>query len=120
MKSRRAITWAVAGVVLCAVVGVVAAVRRASPTTGADDVPTARVKRGDLEMKVYVIGELRASHSEMLTAPPIGGGALQIAHLLHTGSPVKKGDLVMEFDPSEQHSTFFFFFFFVHRQCFLL
>lgn len=103
MKSRRAITWAVAGVVLCAVVGVVAAVRRASPTTGADDVPTARVKRGALEMKVYVIGELRASHSEMLTAPPIGGGALQITHLLHTGSPVKKGDLVMEFDPSEQH-----------------
>ena len=54
-------------------------------------------------MKVYVTGELRASHSEMLTAPPIGGGALQITHLLHTGAAVKKGDLVMEFDPSEQH-----------------
>jgi len=103
MKSRRAITWAVAAVVLCAVVGVVAAVRRAAPATGADDVPTARVKRGDLEMKVYVTGELRASHSEMLIAPPIGGGALQITHLLHTGAAVKKGDLVMEFDPSEQH-----------------
>ncbi len=60
------------------------------------------MKRGDLEMKVYVTGELRASHSEMLTAPPIGGGALQITHLLHTGAAVKKGDLVMEFDPSEQ------------------
>ena len=54
-------------------------------------------------MKVYVTGELRASHSEMMTAPPIGGGALQITHLLHTGVAVKKGDLVMEFDPSEQH-----------------
>jgi biotin carboxyl carrier protein len=54
-------------------------------------------------MKVYVTGELRASHSEVLTAPPIGGGALQITHLLHTGAPVKKGDLVIEFDPSEQH-----------------
>jgi HlyD family secretion protein len=103
MKSRRAITWAVATVVLCAVVGVVAAVRRASPATTADDVPTGRVKRGDLDMKVFVTGELRASHSEMLTAPPIGGGALQITHLLHTGAVVKKGDLVMEFDPSEQH-----------------
>jgi len=103
MKSRRAITWAVAAVVLCAVVGVVAAVRRASPATGADDVPTGRVKRGDLDMKVFVTGELRASHSEMLTAPPIGGGALQITHLLHTGTAVKKGDLVMEFDPTEQH-----------------
>lgn len=103
MKSKRAITWAVVVVVLCAVVGVVAAVRRASPTAAADDVPTGRVKRGDLEMKVYVTGELRASHSEMLIAPPIGGGALQITHLLHTGAPVKKGELVMEFDPSEQH-----------------
>jgi len=103
MKSRRAISWAVAAVVLCAVVGVVAAVRRASPTAAGDEVPMAQVKRGDLEMKVYVTGELRASRSEMLLAPPIGGGALQITHLLHTGTAVKKGDLVMEFDPTEQH-----------------
>jgi HlyD family secretion protein len=102
MKSRRAITWAVVAVVLCAVAGVVAAVRRASPATTNDEIPTGLVKRGDLDMKVYVTGELRASHSEMLTAPPIGGGALQITHLLHTGTVVKKGDLVMEFDPTEQ------------------
>ena len=38
----------------------------------------------------------------MLIAPPIGGGALQITHLLPTGSPVKTGDVVFEFDPSEQ------------------
>ncbi len=29
--------------------------------------------------------------------------SLQITHLLHTGTPVKKGELVMEFDPTEQH-----------------
>lgn len=103
MRSRRAITWAIVAVVLCAVAGVVAAVRRASPAATGDEVPTGRVKRGDLDMKVFVTGDLRASHSEMLTAPPIGGGALQITHLLHTGAAVKKGDLVMEFDPSEQH-----------------
>jgi HlyD family secretion protein len=78
-------------------------VRRASPSATKDDVPSVYVKRGDLEMKVFVTGELRASHSEMLTAPPIGGGALQLTRLLHTGTAVKKGDLVMEFDPSEQH-----------------
>jgi HlyD family secretion protein len=102
MRSRRAITWAVVAVILCAVVGVVAALRRATPATTGDEVPTGYVRRGVLDMKVYVTGELRASHSEMLTAPPIGGGALQITHLLHTGAAVKKGDLVMEFDPSEQ------------------
>ncbi len=103
MKSRKAITWAIVAVVLCAVVGVVAAARRVGASASPTDVPTGRVKRGDLDMKVLVTGELKASHSEMLAAPPIGGGALQITHLLHTGSVVKKGDLVMEFDPSEQH-----------------
>ena len=103
MRSRRAITWAVVTVVLCAVAGVVAAVRKAAPASVASDIPTGIVKRGDLDMKVFVTGELRASHSEMLTAPPIGGGALQLTHLVHTGTAVKKGDLVMEFDPSEQH-----------------
>ena len=103
MTSRKTITWAIAAVVLCAVAGVVAAVRRSAPTASSADVPTGRVKRGDLDMKVFVMGELKASHSEVLTAPPIGGGALQITHLLHTGSVAKKGDLVIEFDPSEQH-----------------
>ncbi len=102
MRSRRTIAWAVLAVVLCAVGGVLAAVRRSNSSTSNTEVPTTRVKRGDLDMQVYVTGELRASHTEMLTAPPIGGGALQITHLLRTGVAVKKGDLVMEFDPSEQ------------------
>src|SRR5258708_18520598 len=103
MKGHRAITWAFVAVVLGAVLGVVGAAGLVGPSTTATEVPTGRVKRGDLDMKVLVTGELKASHSEMLTAPPIGGGALQITHLLHTGAVVKKGDLVMEFDPSEQH-----------------
>jgi HlyD family secretion protein len=102
MKSRRAIAWAVVAVVLCATVGVVAAVRKNAPVTAGDEIPTTRVQRGDFDMKIYTTGELRASHMETLNAPPIGGGSLQITHLLHTGSAVKKGDLVMEFDPSEQ------------------
>jgi HlyD family secretion protein len=102
MRKRRAITGAIAAVVLCAVIGVVAAVHRSSPATTGDEIPTGLVKRGDLEMKIFANGELRASRSEILTAPPVGGGALQITRLLHTGVAVKKGELVMEFDPSEQ------------------
>jgi multidrug resistance efflux pump len=102
MRGRRAITWAVAAVALAAVVGVLAAVRRAAPVAAGSDIPTSRVKRGDLDMRVYATGELRTSHFEMITAPPIGGGSLEITHLLHTGAAVRKGDLVMEFDPTEQ------------------
>jgi HlyD family secretion protein len=102
LRKWRTISWVAVLVVLCTVGGVVAAARRNAPKVANTDVPTVVVKRGDLDMKVYVTGELRASHSEMLAAPAIGGGALQLTYLVHSGLPVKKGDLVMEFDPSEQ------------------
>ncbi len=104
MRTQRTITWAVAVVLVCVLAGVfVAAARRRAPSVSADEVPTTQVKRGALIMDVYATGEFRASHSEVMTAPPIGGGSLEITHLLHTGTAVKKGDLVMEFDPTEQH-----------------
>ena len=102
MKRRRTIVWTIAAVTLCLLVGVLASALRKSPTATAGDVPTTLVKRGDLEINVFATGELRAKHSESMTAPPIGGGLLEITKLLHTGTRVKKGDLVMEFDPSEQ------------------
>ena len=88
MKTRRTITWAITVIVLLAVAGVVAAVERGEPAKTGDDIPTARVKRGDFDLKVFVTGELRATHIQALTAPPIGGGALQITHLLGTGTAV--------------------------------
>lgn len=103
MRKRRNIIGAAAAVVLCVLAGAWAATKHGSPETSSSGIPTSLVKRGDLEMPVYATGELRASHFEMMAAPPIGGGSLEITHLLHTGTPVKKGDLVMEFDPSEQH-----------------
>jgi multidrug efflux pump subunit AcrA (membrane-fusion protein) len=84
------------------VIGVVAGARRTSPATTGGDVPVGRVKRGNLDLKVYATGELHANHSTTLTAPPIGGGNLKITRLLHTGTAVKKGDVVVEFDPVEQ------------------
>ena len=102
MRRRRTIAWAVAVVILSTVAGVVAAVRHAAPTVSAGGIPTTRVKRGDLELAVRATGELRATHTETMAAPPIGGGSLEITHLLRTGTVVKKGDPVMEFDPTEQ------------------
>ncbi len=68
----------------------------------AEAIPTARVKRGQLDLKVYTTGEMRATRAVMLVAPPVGGGTLKIIRLLKTGTGVKAGDLVVEFDPSEQ------------------
>src|ERR1700723_513934 len=101
MKRRRVILWAVLAAILVGV-AVVAAARRSSVPASDGEIPVGLVKRGDMELKVVVTGELRANHTIMLTAPPVGGCALQITRLSHTGLPVKKGDIVIEFDPSEQ------------------
>jgi HlyD family secretion protein len=78
------------------------AVRWTSHAAADKETPVARVKRGSLDPRIYATGELKASHSSALSAPQIGGGSLQITHLLQTGTPVKKGDIVIEFDPTEQ------------------
>jgi HlyD family secretion protein len=65
-------------------------------------IPVARVAREPVEAKIYLIGELRPSRTAMITAPPVAGGALQIISIARTGTLMKQGDIVVEFDPSEQ------------------
>jgi HlyD family secretion protein len=102
MRRRRTIAWTVAAVVLCAVMALVAAVRKGSAAPTEGGVPTGRAKRGELNLKVFARGELRATHSMTVTAPAIGGGNLKITRLAHTGGAVRTGDVIVEFDPSEQ------------------
>jgi len=63
-------------------------------------IPTTRVARGDLQIDVFTAGELRAPHSAPLVAPSVNG-TLQIVTMLTTGTPVKAGDTIVQFDPSE-------------------
>jgi HlyD family secretion protein len=65
-------------------------------------IPVARVAHEPVEAKIHLIGELRPSRTAMITAPPVAGGALQIISIARTGMLVKQGDIVVEFDPSEQ------------------
>lgn len=90
-------------VAVLAGVGAVIAMSRTRPGGRPDDVPTSTVKRGQINIEVHSTGELNASNTVMLSAPAVGGDALQITHLARTGERVKKGDLVIEFDPSEQN-----------------
>src|SRR5262245_21712521 len=102
MTRRRKIAW-IAGVLLAlGLLGGAAAVRWSPETSESSDIPLAEVKRGTLKPDIYATGELRATNSTTLSAPQIGGGSLQITHLLRAGTHVKKGDIVIEFDPSEQ------------------
>jgi HlyD family secretion protein len=67
-------------------------------------VPTTIVKRGQVDTNVHAIGELRTTKSTLLFAPP-AGGQLRLLTLEATGSPIKAGDVVMTFDPSDQENT---------------
>jgi multidrug resistance efflux pump len=65
-------------------------------------IPTAIVKEVDLQLKVFTTGALKTSLSRAITAPPIAGGTLQIVTLARSGAQVHTGDVVLEFDPSQQ------------------
>jgi HlyD family secretion protein len=66
------------------------------------EIPTATVKEVDLQLKVFTKGALHTEQSRAVSAPPIAGGTLQIIQLAASGAHVHMGDVVLEFDPSQQ------------------
>ena len=79
----------------------VGATRLQARVERAGAIPTARVQRGDLAIRIHTTGELRSARSTMLLGPAVGG-ALQIVALKPTGTVVQAQDVIVEFDPSEQ------------------
>lgn len=78
------------------------ACRQGSVLANDSDIPTATVTEADIQLKVITTGALKAKDSSAISAPPIAGGTLQIVKLARFGAQVQKGDVVVEFDPSEQ------------------
>lgn len=62
-------------------------------------VATAEVKLGDFVDCVELRGEIRVRSSTVISAPN-SAGDLQILKLVRNGSHVKKGDIVVQFDPT--------------------
>src|SRR4051794_34761562 len=68
----------------------------------ASSLPVTSVKRGDVTITVSARGELQGGNSEMLNAPMVAGADLAITSLRRPGEMVKEGDVVVEFDTTEQ------------------
>ncbi|MFI5178126.1 MAG: efflux RND transporter periplasmic adaptor subunit [Vicinamibacterales bacterium] len=101
MTRRRSLVAAsVTGGIAVAALGLALAWTRLSPSAAAT-VPTTRVQRGPVQVKVFTTGELRASRSAQLIAPPIGGN-LQVVTIAQSGQWVSAGDTVVDFDPADQ------------------
>ena len=60
------------------------------------EIPVARVRNGDFVISVRTRGDIKSTHSTILTAPQVPG--LRILRLAKNGQVVKKGDVVVEFD----------------------
>lgn len=72
-------------------------------STKPPSVPTFQVKRAEFLDALEFRGQLKAMKSISMSAPA-NAGDLQILKIVADGSQVKKGDAVVEFDPSKTQS----------------
>src|SRR5882724_2810155 len=101
MKAKTKRLWFALAAMAVFLAGGVAVVMARPFTANQKLIPSIHALRGDLEIVVVTQGELRTPHSMAMVAPQVNG-TLQIVSMLSTGAHVKAGDIIAEFDPSEQ------------------
>jgi HlyD family secretion protein len=69
-----------------------------------DLIPTTKVQRGDVVIRAFSRGEVRAVRTVTLTAPNLFG-TVQVTDLAPMGSLAKEKDLIVEYDDSERQSA---------------
>ena len=100
MKRPRVVAIAI-GAALLALLAVPWIGRLRRPT----DVPTLVVSKAGFERRVVAEGNLEAADATPVTAPVDAQGQLKVAWLIPDGTPVKTGDVVVRFDPSEMERS---------------
>jgi HlyD family secretion protein len=99
-RRKRIVIWSV---VLIACAGAGYAAYRYTGTTEVD-VAVARVRRGDFIVSVKTRGEIRSVRSVLLTAPQVPDP--RVVKLAESGKPIKKGEVVVEFDGVQQEQNY--------------
>src|SRR2546429_9522607 len=101
-KKRPRLVWPIAGPLATALlVTATFAVPIKSVKTEGTVIPPTRVGEGDVSVVVYTTGEFKPLKAQALVAPSVGG-PMQILRIAATGTPVEAGEVVVEFDQSEQ------------------
>jgi multidrug efflux pump subunit AcrA (membrane-fusion protein) len=99
-RRKKLLVW---GILLAAAGGgAYAALRRSSTTVV--EVPVAAVRRGEFVLSVRTRGEIRSVRSITLNAPQVPEP--RIVRLAESGKPIKKGDVVVEFDTAAQEQYY--------------
>jgi multidrug resistance efflux pump len=63
----------------------------------------AKVRKGEFVIAVRTRGEIKSVHSEFITAPQVPNP--RIVRLAESGKPIKKGEVVVEFDAAQLEQT---------------
>jgi multidrug efflux pump subunit AcrA (membrane-fusion protein) len=99
-RKGRIITWTVLGVLAAG--GGWAAWRYGNKPEEIE-VPVAKVRRANFVIAVRTRGEIRSVNSLLVSAPQVP--SLRIVNIAESGRPIKKGDVVVEFDAAQQEQT---------------
>ncbi len=100
-RRKRVITWLV---LLALGAGGGYAAYRYNTGDAKVDVAVAKVRKGEFIISVRTRGEIRSVRSEIIAAPQVPDP--RIVFLAESGRPIKKGDVVIEFDAAQQEQTF--------------
>jgi RND family efflux transporter MFP subunit len=102
MKKKTLSRLGLGALALAALIALAAFLPR-SPLAGmgaGDEVPTVRVEARPFERNVPAQGNLQAVQATPISVPPGVPGPFRIGWLAPDGSLVKKGDVIIRFDPS--------------------
>jgi HlyD family secretion protein len=99
-RRNRMIAWIVFGVLLGT--GAVYGYRYATQEVKVE-VPVARVRSAEFVISVRTRGEIRSVNSMILAAPQVPEP--RIVRIAESGRPIKKGDVVVEFDAAQQEQN---------------
>lgn len=99
-KGKKIATWVVLALVCAG--GAFAAYRYTGKTTV--EVPVAKVRMGEFVISVKTRGEVKSVNSVLISAPQVP--EQKIVKLAESGKPVKKGDVIVEFDAASQEQYY--------------
>ena len=100
---RRLFPWLVSVLLIAALAWGGVRLYRSLTAAKTAEIPTTRVKRGDVALTVTAKAELRGGNSEELAGPMTGEGDMHITFLRKAGEVVKEGDIVVELDTTDQN-----------------
>jgi HlyD family secretion protein len=96
--------WIARSVVLLACAGGGYAAYSYATASAPVEVPVTKVRKGEFIISVRTRGEIRSTRSEIITAPQVPDP--RITKLAEAGKPVKRGDIIVEFDAAQQEQTY--------------